>query len=288
MEPMSRFKRRLHFSAFFGAFLIVIPALILYANGYRLTKDWKLSGTGGIYVYAPESQADIFLNGVKVKQSGIFQRGVLLEGLKAGVYDVLVSKDGFSSWQKKIEVRDSFVSEGYPFAISASTTAISVPEFATSTASVGKIKNPEYASALLLFQTQPVKNTIATSTSPYDENTLRDGDLVISQNGTVITAEWLGDVNSMPYFFCNAILCTADTKATSTVYTQASPKSHLDFFPGREDVILLSTAKGLDIVELDTRQPQNILLLYPKKVDFRISDSTVYLKEGALISKIEL
>ncbi len=290
MAPMSRFKRKLYFYIFSLGFLLAIPVLILYANGYRFTKDWKLAGSGGIYIYAPQSNSDIFLNGEKVQQSGLFQRGVLLEGLKAGQYDVRVSKDTFSSWQKQIEVKDGFVSEGYPFAISASSTPVSVPEFATTSAStVVKVKNPEYTAAALLFQPTVVKKPVATSTPLYDENALHAGNLVVSENGTVVIAEWLGDTNSMPHYFCNAVLCTADTKATSTIYMNAVPKSHIDFLPGRTDVILLSSATGIQAVELDTRPTQNVVNIYQsKKADFRVSDNVVYIKEGALISKIEL
>ncbi|MDD4988877.1 MAG: hypothetical protein PHV42_00420 [Candidatus Pacebacteria bacterium] len=289
MQHMSLLKRRLYFYSFCLVFFIVIPILIFYANGYRLTKDWQISETGGIYVYASESYADISLDGVKRAQSGIFQRGVLLDGLKAGTYAVTVSKDGFFSWKKDLSVKNGLVSEGHPFLISDHLEVVSIPELATSTLSTStKVKNPDYAGALLLFQKQPLKAGVATTT-PYGDNALINGNLVVSEKGDTIYALWLGDTNSMPYFFCNQAVCDANTSATSTIYTYALPKSHIDFLPGRNDVILVSTAEGIDAVELDTKEPQNIVLVYPTKTaDFRVSSGVLYIKDGTEISKINL
>ncbi len=289
MEHMSLIKRRLYFYSFCVIFLVLIPVLIFYANGYRFTKDWGVSETGGIYVYASESNAVISLNGIQKAQSGIFQRGVLLDGLKEGKYEVTVSKDGFSSWEKNLEVKDGYVSEGHPFLIPTSTEVIAVSEFATSsTSSSTQIKNQEYANALLLFSKQIPQKTVATS-SPYGENSIRNGNLVISQKGSSIFALWLGDTSSMPYFFCNAVLCDANTSATSTIYMNATSLSHLEFLPGRNDVILVSSPLGIEAVESDTKTPQNIVLIYPTQMaDFRVSGNTLYIKEGSKISKMDL
>lgn len=285
---MSLARRRLYFYSFCLVFFVVIPILIFYANGYRLTKDWKVAGTGGIYVYASESGADVSLDGVKMRQSGIFQRGILLDGLKEGAHSIVVSKEGYSVWKKTFEVKDGFVSQGYPFLVRTSPEVVSLEEFIATSATSTRVRNTEYSDALLLFQKSSVKKNLTASSSPYGDNALQNGNLVVFEKARTVSTLWLGDTNSMPYFFCNAVLCDASTSATSTVFTGASLKSHLEFLPGRNDVILLQTLEGIEAVELDTKSPQNEVLLYPTKADFRVSGSTLYLKEGTKISTIDL
>ncbi|MDD5068363.1 MAG: hypothetical protein PHS53_00470 [Candidatus Pacebacteria bacterium] len=289
MPHMSLRRRRLYFYSFCLIFFVLIPVLVFYANGYRITKDWQVAETGGIYVYASESNADVSLNGVLLQKSGIFQRGTFLDGLTEGKYEISVSKADFSSWKKDIEVKEGFVTEGHPFLIPLNIEPVLIPEFSTSTATSTKIKNPDYADALLLFQKSLVKKTLATTTLSYGEDALRNGNLVVFETGTQLQAVWLGDTNSMPYFFCHAVLCGTDTSATSTVYTNVVPKSHLEFLPRRTDVVLLETKEGIEAVELDTTFPQNAVLVYPTKTaDFRVSNGVIYLKDGANISKINL
>lgn len=92
-------------------FIIAAPVINLYLSGYRLTSDFKLTKTGGIYVHSPKSGAKVFLNNEFQEETGLIQSGVFMQNLKPGNYTVLVAKDGFWPWQKTIDVRGEHVSE---------------------------------------------------------------------------------------------------------------------------------------------------------------------------------
>lgn len=104
-------KRRLLFVICFLIFIAASIIINFYVNGYRLDSKFNLIKTGGIYVYSPETNSDIYINNQFKKQSGILQNGVFIKNLKPGNYTVLVAKDGYWPWQKKIEVRAETVSE---------------------------------------------------------------------------------------------------------------------------------------------------------------------------------
>lgn len=98
-------------------FAVAAPTINLYILGYRLTSDFKIVKTGGIYVYIPISGAEIYLNNEFKKESGLIQNGIFIQNLKPSEYSVLVAKDGFWPWQKKIKVREEAVSEIRPLLI---------------------------------------------------------------------------------------------------------------------------------------------------------------------------
>lgn len=92
-------------------FLIISPPVLLYTTGWRLTSEFKIKRIGGLFVAVPESGAGVFLNGKLVKNSNFLQSGVFIQNLTPGVYSVMVSKDGFWPWTKKLMVAESAVAE---------------------------------------------------------------------------------------------------------------------------------------------------------------------------------
>ncbi len=104
-------KRRVLIIICFLAFIIASIIIDFYVNGYRLDSKFNLIKTGGIYVYSPRANSDIYINNQFKKQLGILQNGIFVQNLKPGKYTVLVAKDGYWPWQKKIEVKAEAVSD---------------------------------------------------------------------------------------------------------------------------------------------------------------------------------
>jgi len=98
--------------------MVAAPIINLYISGYRLTSNFKIIKTGGIYVYSPLNEVKIYLNNSYKKQTGIIQDGIFLQNLKPGKYTILAAKDGFWPWQKKIEVKEEIVTELRPVLVS--------------------------------------------------------------------------------------------------------------------------------------------------------------------------
>ncbi len=108
---MTRETRKLLLITLTILFVIVGSGLVLYSRGIRLdTKNWDLVRTGGIYIKSDPVDVEINLDGRKVKnKTGIIQSGTLINNLKPGAHRVILTKEGYSSWEKEVTVVSSIV-----------------------------------------------------------------------------------------------------------------------------------------------------------------------------------
>ena len=108
---MSIKTRRFLFYSLVLLFILLGTFLVFNSRGYRL--DWKnfqVEATGAIYVSSTPSKAQIELDGEKVKnESGILQEGTLIDNLLPGEYTLSIALDGYSSWEKSVEVESGSV-----------------------------------------------------------------------------------------------------------------------------------------------------------------------------------
>lgn len=107
LEDMKRKTRRILFYFFLICFLIIAPVTILYAAGWRV--DWQnkdLVRTGAIYLKSQPKGARIFIDSKLTDKTP-----ANINGLFPKEYQVLIEKEGYYSWQKKIKVYSSLVSE---------------------------------------------------------------------------------------------------------------------------------------------------------------------------------
>ncbi|HEB01432.1 MAG TPA: PEGA domain-containing protein, partial [Candidatus Portnoybacteria bacterium] len=99
--------RRITFYFFLGCFLIITPITILYASGWRV--DWQkktLAQTGAIFLRSQPKKAEIFINHKLVKQTP-----ANIKGLIPDYYQILIKKEGFHLWQKRLKVNPALVTE---------------------------------------------------------------------------------------------------------------------------------------------------------------------------------
>lgn len=280
-------------------FFALIPILILYTSGYRLSDDLRLVKTGGIYVNSPMSGTEIYINNKPKKETGIFQKDYFVQNLKPGTYYVFVSKDGYLPWSKEMHVEEQIVSEGFAFMVPKSPTVVEVPKFLTdTTGSVGTSSkiNTEYTTLLSMFA--PAKKQVtATSfffgtTTPTIKKSAPDSivknDVEIWKEENKVYARWLGEPTATPYFFCTENKRTCFE--TSFVFESKTKIQQLDFYPQRNDVIIISLPDGLYAMEMDKRTPQNFQLIYKaSNPDFRIVDgSTIAVKDGASLFEVSI
>ena len=287
----------IYFFTFVLLFLLIAPFILFYSFGYNLGSNFSFFKTGGVYVYSGDTGARLYVNGVLDNTTSIFQHGLLVKGLVPKIYSITLAKDGYIDWKKNIKVGEERVAEAYPFLIPSNINTTKVlPQIPkTSATSSPLIPNPEYTSLLALFEPKPVatstkillqKATSTTTTLPSVESR----QVEITKDGNSIIAVWKGSSDNTPFYFCSEVesLC----KENFTVYT-ASQLGTFDFYPSRNDVILVVDDSGLSAVELDKRPPQNIFSLYKSnlgtKMDFRIIDNeNLVIKEGKNITKLSL
>lgn len=109
---MKNWVRKLILFIFFFLFIIVGPTLILYTLGYRFDLEKKkISQTGGIFIKATPNRVDIFLNEKFVKKTDFFLGSALIENLLPRKYKLRVSKPGYLTWEKELEVEEKKVTE---------------------------------------------------------------------------------------------------------------------------------------------------------------------------------
>ena len=297
MTPKSKRTRFIYFAVFAIIFIAVAPFILLYSFGYNWTKNFSLLKTGGVYVYAPQTGVDIYVDDNLDNTTSIFQRGILVKDLRPKNYVVKVAKDGYLDWKKSVKVKAEYVAEAYPFLVPKQVSATSVPaQVAKSvTATSTLVANAEYKNLLALFATSTkiVKPTTIVATTSKATTTLpqiESKKVVIEKRGSILEALWTGSTENTPFYFCiqNETLCVKDFPVYS-----ADNVGTFDFYPSRNDVLIVVVGPKLVVVELDKRSPQNIVELYQSqtqdKIDFRVVDNeALVVKEGKKLIKLSL
>lgn len=98
---MNLFHRRILVLLFLIVFAISAPVLIFYAAGYRYnTRLQRIEQLGLLYVTTEPNGSKLSIDG----QSYDVEEELVIDDLRAGSYDVAISKDGYHSWQKRLDV----------------------------------------------------------------------------------------------------------------------------------------------------------------------------------------
>ena len=277
---MSRKVRTAFLVIFVLLFLISMPALFLYANGYRLGENWSLVKTGGLYVYAGENGAELRLNVVNIKRNlNVFGRGFFVQNLKPGLYRAMVLKEDFYPWEKEFEVREGLVTETSAFLMPIKPILNEIS--ATSSSGIFSEIN-EYDRVQSLFKDKSDTFSEANSTSTA---VVKDR-VAIWNEGGILYAKWRGNHNSFPHFFCLNRVC----QEKEEVYNFNNPIGHIDFYPGRTDTVLVGLSGEIAAISLDKNPPQYIRMFYKKDgIDFRVDDEErIYIKDGNHIYEVIL
>ena len=293
MKQLSRRRRTTYLVGLILIFIITIPAIILYAMGYRLGDALSLVETGGIYVYSTVGNVHVSVDGKLVQTTNIFSRDAFISSLRPGTYTVAVDKTGYQEWSKTIKVYPNKVSELYSF-LPPDTYPIQnvYPSLASTTMTYAQAKahklaiNPEYA--LALAAVTATDTPVATSSLPVpaasSSEFLAKQDLHVVRglmawidNGHLVV-DWENGDDTSPYFFCEADSCSS-----KVVLSLAKPILDFDFYPGRSDVVIVSTADGIYAMELDARSVSNVYsIMTGAGLTFKVvSSSLIYIKDAS-------
>ena len=233
-------------------------------------------------------RADVSIDGKALGQTNFIGRDYLIDSLRPGFHTVTLSKDGYQKLQKKIAVDSQVVTEVNPFLVPDSPSIIEITKTIADT-SLSKLKaeqNPAWKAVDAIFN--PADNQ-ALETATVDPASLVSADgkkkegyivrqkMALFRIDTTLYAEWLGTNDYLPPFFCKKSVCTDLIE----VFTGISDKTYYDFYPGRNDIMLIALKGGIYAVELDTRGGQNKMLVYGgNDLSFRVQDGeTLYVKK---------
>lgn len=289
--PLSIRRRRIYLVFFAVVFFVTIPLLILYATGYRLSNALNLVRTGGLYISTPYSGVTVSIGNSIVKETSVFQKNIFVQNLRPRTYDILVTKNGYQTWKKRLMVSPQTVTEGHTFLLPQKPILEEVPAFLTDNSSSGTTtskvaqgkltSNPVYSEALALFVGTSTTKSVAT-TSDYIKTKRK---LTVTNTSGVLHAVWGGSGDSTPYYFCSDQTC----KNEVVVEAQSKVRS-FDFFPGRDDLLVIALSNGVYVIDIDDRSEHNTQYLeVGSGLDFRVqNDETIFIKDGKTIRKVAL
>jgi hypothetical protein len=273
MQPFPAHLRRLYLILFMALFIALLPAVILFADGWRFKPGFGLVRTGGVYIEVPYPDATVTINGVTSGHSGFLQRGFYIGNLAPSAYVVHVDRPGYRSWGRILVVEPQLVTDARALLIpdEIDLTRLAVSGTASSTKLVSRSAYDAYIEA---FAT----STAASSTVPVDES---DGVGLFLEKGDVV-ARWLR-TSMPPSFLCSSpSYCGLDV----SVKREGGPALDARFFKG--GVIYRTKEGGIYFAEIDVRStPVGALLYAASGADFRIIDESIIVKSGTALYEVE-
>jgi hypothetical protein len=294
-------------------FVVGTPLLIGFSKGYRLDDAFALIQTGGIYLHSDISNTTVFLNDDFVENNGAFLKNTLIQDLIPNrYYSVRVERENYQNWQKILFVKPNLVTEAkilmlpkdFKWRFVHPTTTLTVinknkdlekevvnPEFAKiqdyfsntrdqfsidiATSTYEYIRGKRYPTTTIVSEIRfpDWLSDLASSSNLKDKEMVRERDGIVAwiENGDLF-ATWAKREDTKPYFFC------MEKCKDKLSINWSEPILRYDFYPNRNDVVILLTERGVYAVELDNRSQRNIqTILEQKDLDFRLNS------DGALI-----
>jgi len=288
ISPLSPARRTFYFRVCITIFAVAVPVLFLYATGYRFEGITGLVKTGGMYVSAERSGAEIYVDGELVRETGTFRRAFFVQDLEPGTYTVEVTKAEYHPWGKTLSVYAHIVTEAQAFNMPVEPTLTLIPPTLAGQSTVATssvlTENPVYVEIHTAFGT-------TTATSTLDTRPVTDGGgtltavatttkefrgMRLSDTGAHIVAAWTRSSESIPFYFCTPEVGCADEIVLNT---KGGKPSYFDFFPGSADLVIVTLLDGIWVTELDNRSGQNIQPLFLSEgADFRVVDGNIYVE----------
>ena len=170
--------------------------------------------------------------------------------LSPGGHQIIVTRDGYYPWIKKIEMPSGGKINLLPFIIFQNTSGVIITK-----------SDPEY---------WKIRNSITANKSPRKEN------LLISKNKLVEV--WIED---------NTIMSKTD-QSIHTVVKLEPPIRNVDFYKDRSDVVIFSAGEYVNVIEISTEDTQNFMPIYKgASPAFTVADSnSVYVLDGEKLMQV--
>lgn len=312
MQPLSLQTRQRYFYFLFAVFILVVPFLILFSLGYRFDGGLSLVSTGGLYIATDVSGASIFIDDEQVRETGTFRRAFFIQNIAPGPASVHVQKDGYHAWTKEFTIEPHIVTEAATFLLPLAPTLRAIPALvevpgADDGPMVPQL-NSEYVDLLESFgfvatttvatRTVPARLALTKIEEPESDvplavaviaatTTVERRGVALLEDAESVIAMWLRLSEEPPYFFCGA---AGECAREVVIDTAGESVRHFDFFPGRNDLVIVSRESGVFATEIDSRGWQNTQpIMEGADLDFRISErGALYIKDGELLYEVIL
>ena len=245
-------------------FLISIAGL-LYHNGYRI-EAFHLAKTGSLEVAVYESGSQIYIDNVLQKTTSESEETLTFPKLSPNNHILTIENEGFQTLQENINI--------------ASEQTLKVSTFLLPTQiKLEKITGPEEEKAVFLF----AQNTTPTIS---EKRTFQNSS--VWADGKSVYALWAGDANSIPSYLCVEV--SPCKIAPVLIFTASDPITNVDFYKDREDVLIVSYATHIDVIEMNAYAGQNVHHLFggTSLTFYKESNDVLYIEDGKDIRKMQL
>jgi hypothetical protein len=291
---LNKTKRKIIGVLFVFLFIILAPAIIFYATGSRFGESWKILQTGGLFVRSVPPGSTVYINSKLNKETGYFDRNILVKSLHPGTYSVLIEKEGYNSWKKEMAVYGNVVTDSRAFMLPKIIETTEVKKYLESEAKastsipITKKNNPVYLDVVALFSASSTPKSASTSSAPIGtvKNPIVNRNYELWREGTDVFLKWAGRKDSTPVIFCDNEVCQEKIKS----FSFDQPIARLDFFPGESEIALAAVNNKIYAFELDLNPDKVPQFIYSgDKPDFRVDDSgTIFVKDGAYFGEIDI
>ena len=134
---MSKRRRNLFFWTLVVVFACLLPAMIFYTTGYRLTFDndtqtTVVTTTGGMYVTTANLEVDVYLDEEQIEQPRLFRNAYYIQNIKAGKHRIVVQAPEVHTWVKELPVDSHVVIEAAAFNLPTTPRLRPITEYVTS------------------------------------------------------------------------------------------------------------------------------------------------------------
>lgn len=126
---MTKIQRRLFLLFFVILFIVTAPAVIMFATGYRFDSANNIFvHSGSITIESWPRDVDIYINGKfqDDKKLNNINNSYTINGIRPGKYHIECKKDGYTNWQKNIEVHSGISTEFWNVLLFPTTMAQNV------------------------------------------------------------------------------------------------------------------------------------------------------------------
>ncbi len=228
--------RRLLFYTLAALFILIGTTAVFYSSGWRFDLEtFQINRLGALFFEITPNDATITIDKANFKfESGFLKSGTLVANLFPKNYTVTISKEGYQSWIKELEVLPSLVTEAPP--------VILLPEKQNFISPIMENVNDFWAGpkhiAYLAASGKLVINKnefIGREIMAWSEN----GDSVLSKSDANY---FLTNINR-PYSALNISLVFSNLQGLAQKITK------IQFVPNKESQLIISTAQGLYLLD---------------------------------------
>ncbi|MBI2577434.1 MAG: PEGA domain-containing protein [Candidatus Wildermuthbacteria bacterium] len=220
-------------------FLALSAFIVLYSLGYKI--DWRtrtITQTGALYIKAVPPSATIYIEGQPTKRTSIFAGSALISDLFPGNYKVRIEKEGYSPWEKILEIRANEAAEAknvflFPSEIIFRITNTSVKNawLAPNGIYAVLLEETDAGSQLVFWDTRANAKTLLRRLSSPKESIARvqwssdSSRILIQALQDAVESAFVASSSPQVKLWCEELICPVILDASEAKTVQFSPVS---------------------------------------------------------------